>query len=122
MACHYPIGAAEAPRSIDTVDRIGAQWSTKMAKLLLVLMLAGGLALPVAAQKKEQDRVENAGTVMTEILKVPESIPKQLLRKADCVIVIPSVLKFAFVIGGSYGRGVMTCQTTSLRVPGERPQ
>lgn len=82
-----------------------------MAKLLLVLMLAGGLALPVAAQKKEQDRVENAGTVMTEILKVPESIPKELLRKADCVIVIPSVLKFAFVIGGSYGRGVMTCQT-----------
>jgi SH3 domain-containing YSC84-like protein 1 len=62
-------------------------------------------------QKREQDRLQNADVVMQEILKVPDSIPKDLLDRARCVIVMPSVLKAAFVVGGSYGRGAMVCRT-----------
>ena len=69
------------------------------------------LASPVWAQNKEQQRVENSGTVMKEILNAPESIPQGVLDKADCVVVLPSVVKFAIGIGGSYGRGVMTCRS-----------
>src|SRR6516164_8200185 len=69
-----------------------------------------GLALPVYGEEKEQDRVENAGKVMQEILNAPDSIPQSVLDKADCVVVLPSVLKAAFIVGGSYGRGVMTCR------------
>jgi lipid-binding SYLF domain-containing protein len=66
---------------------------------------------PVCAQKKESQRVANAGRVMSEILQVPDNIPADLLNKAECVIVLPSVLKFALGIGGSYGRGLMACRT-----------
>ncbi len=59
----------------------------------------------------EKSRLENAGTVMKEILDVPDDIPQDLLDKARCVIVMPSVLKAAFIVGGSYGRGVMVCRT-----------
>jgi lipid-binding SYLF domain-containing protein len=69
------------------------------------------LVQPLAAKPKEQQRVQNAGTVMKEILNVPDDIPLQLLDKAECVIVLPSVIKFAFVFGGSYGRGAMTCRS-----------
>jgi lipid-binding SYLF domain-containing protein len=62
-------------------------------------------------QKKERDRVENAGRVMQDILNIPDDIPQSVIDKADCVVVMPSVLKFAFGFGGSYGRGVMTCRT-----------
>ena len=62
-------------------------------------------------QKREQDRLQNANLVMQEIIRVPDNIPKDLLDRARCVIVMPSVLKAAFVIGGSYGRGVMVCRT-----------
>jgi lipid-binding SYLF domain-containing protein len=62
-------------------------------------------------QKREQDRLQNADLVMQEILKVPDNIPRDLLDRARCVIVMPSVLKAAFVIGGSYGRGAMVCRT-----------
>jgi lipid-binding SYLF domain-containing protein len=63
------------------------------------------------AANKEQKRLENAGTVMQEVMGVPDDIPQELLDKAECVIVFPSVLKAAFVVGGSYGRGVMVCRT-----------
>jgi SH3 domain-containing YSC84-like protein 1 len=69
------------------------------------------VVLPAAAQKKEEERVENAGKVMKEILKAPDSIPQSVLDKADCIVVLPSVVKFALGIGGSYGRGVMTCRS-----------
>lgn len=72
--------------------------------------LLTALALPAYAQKKEMERVEEAGTVMKEILAAPDSIPQSVLDKADCVVVLPSVKKFAIGIGGSYGRGVMTCR------------
>jgi len=64
-------------------------------------------------EQKENDRIANAGTVVNEILDVPDDIPQDLLDKARCVIVFPSVLKAAFIVGGSYGRGVMVCRTHS---------
>ncbi len=84
-----------------------------MRKTWLSIGLAAALATSAAAQEKEQERVENAGTVMQEILNAPDSIPRSVLDKADCVVVLPSVVKFAIGIGGSYGRGVMTCRRGS---------
>ena len=79
------------------------------------MVFAGILALvPVAFAgntRSEQDRLQNAGRVMQEILDIPDDIPQDLLNKARCVVVMPSVLKAAFVVGGSYGRGVMVCRT-----------
>ncbi len=69
------------------------------------------LANPPNNPKEEQDRLQNAGEVMHEILQVPDDIPQDLLDHARCVIVMPSVLKAAFVVGGSYGRGTMVCRT-----------
>lgn len=64
-----------------------------------------------ADAKKQEGRVENSGKVIKEILDVPDNVPQDLLDKAKCVVVLPSVVKFAIGIGGSYGRGVMTCRT-----------
>ncbi len=83
-----------------------------------IVLLAGTFALgPLSSAKNpgeaktEQDRLQNAGKVMQEILNVPDDIPQDLLDKARCVVVMPSVLKAAFVVGGSYGRGTMVCRT-----------
>jgi len=76
-----------------------------------VLALAIALPLAAADNKKETERLENCGLVLKEILDIPDDIPQDLLDKAECVIVYPSVLKAAFVIGGSYGRGALTCRT-----------
>jgi lipid-binding SYLF domain-containing protein len=65
----------------------------------------------LGAQNKEQSRLEESGSVMEEILNVPDNIPQELLEKAECVIVIPSMMKVAIGIGGSYGRGAMVCRT-----------
>jgi lipid-binding SYLF domain-containing protein len=62
-------------------------------------------------KNKDEDRLLNASTVLKEILNIPDDIPQDLLDKADCLVVFPSVLKAAFVVGGSYGRGAMTCRT-----------
>jgi SH3 domain-containing YSC84-like protein 1 len=62
-------------------------------------------------RKEEEDRLQNSGKVMQEILNVPDDIPQDLMDKARCVVVMPSVLKAAFVVGGSYGRGTMVCRT-----------
>ena len=61
-------------------------------------------------QTKDDDRLKNCGTVLKEILDVPDNIPQDLLDKADCVVVFPSVLKAAFIVGGSFGRGAMSCR------------
>jgi len=63
-----------------------------------------------ADKDKDEDRLKDCGTVLKEILDIPDNIPQDLLDKADCVVVYPSVLKAAFVVGGSYGRGAMTCR------------
>ena len=74
-----------------------------------ILLVAGVLY----AASKEEERLENSGVVMEEIMNTPENIPQEVLGKAECVIVFPSVLKFAIGIGGSYGRGAMVCRTGS---------
>lgn len=76
--------------------------------LVLCLMIGAGT---LAAQGKEQDRLENAGLVMEEVLNLPDSIPQDLLQNAECVVVIPSLTKVALGIGGSYGRGAMVCRS-----------
>jgi len=81
-----------------------------MNKILIGVCLVFALVLPAFAQEKEQDRVENAGKVLKEILDAPDSIPQSVLDKTKCVVILPSVLKFAIGIGGSYGRGAMTCR------------
>jgi len=63
-----------------------------------------------SGQSKDDDRLRNSGAVLKEILNVPDNIPQGLLDKADCVVVFPSVLKAAFIVGGSYGRGAMSCR------------
>jgi lipid-binding SYLF domain-containing protein len=83
---------------------------TIMKTVWLGVVLLAVIALPAFGQKKEQKRVENAGKVMGEILNVPDDIPQGVLDSADCIVVLPFVVKFAFGIGGSYGRGVMTCR------------
>jgi len=64
-----------------------------------------------AHPNKEQERLENSGVVMQEIMNIPDNIPQEVLEKAECVIVFPSVLKAAFVVGASYGRGAMVCRS-----------
>jgi SH3 domain-containing YSC84-like protein 1 len=78
---------------------------------LALLILPALIAPSIARGDKDTDRLENSGMVMKEIIDIPDDIPQNLLDKADCVIVIPSVLKAAFIIGGSYGRGAMTCRS-----------
>src|SRR3954447_25588265 len=84
--------------------------SEMMTRLSVLAGLLTLLALPAYSQKKEAERVAHAGRVMTEILGVPDNIPQDLIAKAECVIVLPGVLKFAIGLGGSYGRGAMTCR------------
>jgi lipid-binding SYLF domain-containing protein len=69
------------------------------------------VAVTVFAGTKEENRLTSSGVVMEEILNVPDNIPQELLQKAECIIVIPSVRKAAFIFGGSYGRGAMVCRT-----------
>jgi SH3 domain-containing YSC84-like protein 1 len=80
-----------------------------MSMLLVVLPIFSSSASAVD-QEKDENRLENSGTVLKEILDVPDDIPQDLLDKADCVVVFPSVLKAAFIVGGSYGRGAMSCR------------
>jgi lipid-binding SYLF domain-containing protein len=82
-----------------------------MKKTVVALTLMGMMVLPAFGQEKEADRVKAAGTVISEIMNVPDDIPQSVIDKADCVVVLPSVLKAAFVVGASYGRGVMTCRS-----------
>ncbi len=79
---------------------------------VLVAALVAAPFLPVRAEegRTERERVENAGRVMQEILDVPDDIPAKILDHARCVVVLPTVLKAAFVFGGAYGRGVMVCR------------
>src|SRR3989441_6210858 len=77
----------------------------------LILVGACTFAKNPSDAKSEEDRLQNAGKVMQEILNVPDNIPQDLLDKARCVVVMPSVLKAAFLVGGSYGRGAMVCRT-----------
>lgn len=89
----------------------------KILALLIMTSLTGFAALlaPQSTRSADDkskylDRIENSGVVLKEILDVPDDIPQSLLDKSECVIIYPSVLKAAFGIGASYGRGVMSCR------------
>jgi SH3 domain-containing YSC84-like protein 1 len=80
-------------------------------KTIIVVCLGLMATTTLFAQNKEQRRLENSGIVMQEIMNIPDNIPHDVMEKAECVIVFPSVLKAAFVVGASYGRGAMVCRT-----------
>ncbi len=83
-----------------------------LKRMISFLMAFSLVALPLSADsKKEAERLDNCGTVLKEILDIPDDIPTDLLDKAECVIVIPSVLKAAFIVSANYGRGSMTCRS-----------
>ena len=89
-----------------------------MKRVLSVLMMIAMVGLPALlnplparADEKETDRLQNAGQVLKEIMNIPDDIPQSVIDKADCVIVYPSVLKAAFIVGASYGRGAMSCRS-----------
>jgi lipid-binding SYLF domain-containing protein len=81
-----------------------------MRRSCTVVILALFLAAICLGQEKEQDRLKECGNVMSEILNVPDGIPQDLLDKAECVVIFPSVKKFAIGFGGSYGRGALICR------------
>jgi len=81
-----------------------------LSSIVFVLLPLLAQVASASNQTKDDDRLRNSGTVLKEILDVPDDIPQDLLDKADCVVVFPSVLKAAFIIGGSYGRGAMSCR------------
>src|SRR6266705_4589534 len=83
-----------------------------MKNVIAFFLALACVPMAFAAQnEKETDRVKDAGVVLKEILNIPDDIPKDLLDRAECVIVLPSVKKLAIGIGGSYGRGVMVCRS-----------
>jgi len=81
-----------------------------MASILLAVLPFFAEVSSAADQTKDDDRLRNCGMVLKEILDVPDNIPQDLLDKADCVVVFPSVVKAAFIVGASYGRGAMSCR------------
>src|SRR5207302_5198596 len=87
-------------------------WSSDVCSSDLLLALAPFSSAKNPSQvNAEKDRLQNSGKVIQEILNVPEEIPQDMIDKARCVVVMPSVLKAAFLFGGSYGRGTMVCRT-----------
>jgi lipid-binding SYLF domain-containing protein len=83
-----------------------------LIRTVLASSLAMALIAPVTfAQKDEARRLEESGRVMQEILNVPDDIPRDLLNRARCVVVLPSVVKGAFIVGADYGRGAMVCRS-----------
>jgi len=102
-----------------------------LKRITMLLVSAALIGLPsiltpttlrADSKEKDEERLQTAGQVMKEIMNIPDNIPQSLLDKADCVIVIPSVIKAAFIVGGSYGRGAMTCRSgESFRGPWGAP-
>lgn len=82
-----------------------------MRKTLALALTAILAAAPLVAQDKEEQRLHECGTVLKEILDIPDNIPQDLLDKAECVLIFPSVKKGAIGIGASYGRGAMSCRS-----------
>ena len=80
-------------------------------KKLTILFLLCAFVPAVFAVNEEENRVKDSGQVLSEILNIPDNIPQGLIDKAECIIILPSVKKGAFGVGGSYGRGVMICRS-----------
>jgi lipid-binding SYLF domain-containing protein len=98
---------------MNPAPRIKALKINKLTAFLIALLSAFCIlsSLAFANDEREAGRVKDAGEVMKEILNIPDDIPQDLLDKAECVIILPSVKKGAFGVGGSYGRGVMICRS-----------
>jgi len=80
-------------------------------RLMVALMTLIFVSPAILIAEDEKDRLESSAEVLEEILNIPDALPKELLNKAECVAVMPSVKKFAFGVGGSYGRGVLVCRS-----------
>jgi len=84
----------------------------KTGSIIVAILLVACTALgDTEDRRKQEDRLHNAGEVMTAVLNMPDTIPQSVLDKTKCVVVVPSVVKAAFVVGGSYGRGAMVCRS-----------
>jgi SH3 domain-containing YSC84-like protein 1 len=79
--------------------------------VLMTLLIPLATAFAAEDNEREEDRVKDSGVVLKEILNIPDDIPQDLLDKAECVIILPTVIKGAFGVGGSFGRGVMVCRS-----------
>lgn len=82
-----------------------------LSVFVAILLIASASLAESQDTKKQEDRLENSGTVLSEVLNMPDTIPQHVLDRSKCVVVVPSVLKAAFVVGGAYGRGAMVCRT-----------
>lgn len=80
-----------------------------VGRAFVPILLLGATAF--AGKEAEAERLEECARVLQEVLDIPEGIPQDLLDRAECVVVIPSMKKFALGIGGSYGRGALVCRT-----------
>ena len=78
---------------------------------LVLCCVLGAISVDARVQEKKEGRLANCATVIDEVLNVPDNVPQEVLDKAECVIVIPSMTKVAMGVGGSYGRGAMVCRT-----------
>lgn len=77
----------------------------------LMIVLVGSVSLSAALSTKEAKRIQEAAAVLTEIHSIPDKdIPEDLWNKAECVMVVPSLKKAAFIVGGEFGKGVMSCR------------
>jgi lipid-binding SYLF domain-containing protein len=107
-------GASSRYEARKTTRRKEENLMRKFSSCLSCILFASALLFTQVAsaadQTKDNDRLRNSGTVLKEILDVPDGIPQDLLDRAECVVVFPSVLKAAFIVGGSYGRGAMSCR------------
>src|SRR5258708_13516287 len=106
----HPPGSRARKTTRGTEENYMRKLSSCLSCILFASALLFTEAASAADQTKDDDRLRNSGTVLKEILDVPVGIPQELLDKADCVVVFPSVLKAAFIVGGSYGRGAMSCR------------
>ena len=84
---------------------------TYLGAVSITLCMVGFASTAFASDQREENRVKDAGEVMKEILNIPDNIPQDLLDKAECLVILPSVKKGAFGVGASYGRGVMICRS-----------
>jgi SH3 domain-containing YSC84-like protein 1 len=79
--------------------------------LVALLLIVSTVSAETRETRKQEDRLKDAGVVMSEVLSMPDTIPHHVLDRTKCVVIVPSVRKAAFVVGASYGRGAMVCRT-----------
>jgi SH3 domain-containing YSC84-like protein 1 len=93
-------------------NKIGGRKMKSIGGVMMAILLIASTAFAGPKdERKQDDRLHDAGQVMREVLNMPDSIPQGVLDRSKCVVVIPSVKKAAFVVGASYGRGAMVCRT-----------